>query len=88
MIGFDGPFDAGTGDATIFKNGLMQTMPHGKKMIGDKGFGHEDIAHLVSAPNPLDDEETLDFKNRASARQEHVNQRLTELATGVGGEGP
>ena len=79
VIGFDGPFDAGTGDATIFKNGMMQTMPHGKKMIGDKGFGHKDIAHLVSAPNPLDDEETLDFKIRASVRQEHVNQRLTEF---------
>ena len=79
IIGFDGPFDAGTGDATIFKDGMMTTMPTGKKMIGDKGFNHKDIAHLVSCPNPLDDEETTDFKNRVGARQEHVNERLTEF---------
>ena len=79
VIGFDGPFDAGTGDATIFKNGMLHQMPHGKKMIGDKGFGHKDIEHLVSCPNHLDDEETTDFKNRAGARQEHVNERLTEF---------
>ena len=58
IIHFDGPYDAGTGDATIFKNGMMQMMPHGKMMIGDKGFAHKDIAHLVFCPNPLDDEET------------------------------
>lgn len=79
IIRFDGPYEAGTGDATIFKEGMMAAMPLGKVMICDKGYRDKGINQYVSCPNSCDDEETKAFKDRASARQEHVNERMKEF---------
>lgn len=79
VIRFDGPYDAGTGDATIFRDGMMNALPPNKIMIGDKGFRNKGIDRYVSTPNQHDDEELHDFKNRVMARQEHINERLCEF---------
>ena len=74
-----GPFKAGRGDLQIFRNeGLMAKIPHGKKVVADKGYrGQYDV---ISIANSLDSEEVREFKTRALARHENFNFRLERYA--------
>jgi len=78
VIWVNGPFPASTHDLTIFREGLKNKIPVGKKVIGDKGYRAEEA--FVSTHNRLDDEDVRTFKKRALARQEAFNKRLKEFA--------
>jgi DDE superfamily endonuclease len=70
------PAKAGYSDLHIFRQegGLKEKIPEGKRVIADNGYHGEDA--IISAPNPLDDRETKEFKSRARARHETLNGRI------------
>jgi hypothetical protein len=70
-----GPFPAGRGDLDIFQEeGLMDLIPHGHKVIADRGY--HGLYEIISTPNPCDDEDVARFKSLALARHETFNGRL------------
>jgi DDE superfamily endonuclease len=67
-------YKAGAADITMFKEGIMDRIPDGHKVIADKGYrGYSDKLCL---PNPFDDESVKDFKNRARSRHEALYKRM------------
>jgi hypothetical protein len=71
----NGPFPASRHDKTIFTDdGLLDALPAGKKLVGDKGYRGMPV--VVSTPNPFDADELREFKRRARARHETFNARL------------
>lgn len=71
-----GPDPAGEGnDLTIFREGLRDRIPPGKRVIGDDGYLGE--ADLISTRNvDFDPREVAYFKERAMSRQEAFHTRL------------
>lgn len=72
----NGPFPAADHDIKIFREkGLKESIPAGKKIIGDNGYrGENDI---ISTPNNAHDSAVLrKFKSRARARHESFNRRI------------
>lgn len=74
LVSIQGPFPAATSDLSIFQNGLMRTIPAGKKVIADQGYNGE--PHVVSTRNYMDSQQLREFKSRARARHETFNGRL------------
>jgi hypothetical protein len=73
-VSLNGPYPASVNDTTIFKNGIRQKIPRGKKAIVDNGYQGKDPKY--SKPNPLDTKAVRKFKGRARSRQECFNTRL------------
>lgn len=75
IVWINGPRPAGSHpDITLFREGLKDIIPDGRKVIGDRGYRGE--SNLISTPNPHDAKELRDFKSRARARHETLNGRL------------
>ena len=74
IVQMQGPYPASTHDITIFRNGLKQQTPFGKRGIGDNGYRGE--REILSLPNSHDHPELRKFKSRARARQESLNTRI------------
>jgi len=75
VVWFNGPFPANeNNDAGIYqKKGLMDAVPEGKKVIGDKIYSG---SPKCCTHNSLDSENVREFKRRARSRQESYNARL------------
>ena len=74
LVWINGPFPAGMHDITIYRAGLMQKIPVGKKVIGDEGYRGE--PNTVLTYNPHDTRDTKRFKSRARSRHETFNRRI------------
>jgi DDE superfamily endonuclease len=78
VVWVNGPFPAGHNDMKIFREqGLMDAIPPGKLITGDKGY--RGLPHLISTSNPRDPEELRLFKRRARARHESFNKRIKDF---------
>jgi len=77
VVWINGPFPASTNDLNIFRAGLKDKIPAGKKFIGDKGYRAEEA--IVSTHNALDDDDVRTLKKRAMARQESFNSRIKQF---------
>jgi hypothetical protein len=73
-VSLNGPYPASTSDGTIFKNGIRDKIPVGRRAIVDNGYKGEEPKY--SKPNPLDSEGLRRFKGRVRSRQECFNSRL------------
>jgi hypothetical protein len=73
-----GPSPAGTHDITVFRRGLKDKIPVGKKAIGDNGYRGEGA--VMSCPNSHDAALLRELKGRARARHETFNGRLKNFA--------
>ena len=69
------PVKAGTSDLTIYKSGLKDKIPAGKKAITDNGYRDKSDSKLAP-PNSHDAKELRTFKARARMRQETFNGRI------------
>jgi len=75
VLWVNGPYPAGQNDMKIFREqGLMEVLPVGALITGDRGY--RGLPDVISTPNPHDSEELREFKRRARARHESLNQRL------------
>jgi hypothetical protein len=74
VVSLNGPYPASVNDTTIFKNGLRDKIPAGRKAIVDNGYKGKNPQ--FSKPNPLDAKAVRQFKGRARSRQECFNTRL------------
>ena len=76
----NGPFPAATGDLQIFRvpGGLRDSMPPGKRLIGDSGYAGEQP--LVTIRNAADSNEVQTFKRRVRARLENINSRIKKFS--------
>ena len=79
LVWMNGPFPASTPDREIFKNGLMEKIPEGMRVIADRGYSGQPLQHIISLPNPYDNAQLKNFKARASARQEDFNSLLKKF---------
>ena len=70
---FNGPYRAATADITIFRDGLEARIPDGKLAVGDSGYSSSEKVSIIQEN---DSEEVRQFKERARARQENINERL------------
>ena len=78
LVWINGPHKASKHDGTIYKEGLRQKIPPGRRVVADKA--HRGSKKSVSAPgNSNDGEELRLFKGRARARHESFNSRLKEF---------
>lgn len=60
VVWTNGPFPAGTADITIYRKGLKDKIPEGKRVIGDAGYRGE--PKTISVPNQFDSKELRKFK--------------------------
>ena len=67
---------ASTHDLTEFRMELAQKIPAGKRVIADKVYACEEFQHMISTYNQFDSAELKEFKKRAKARHETVNDRI------------
>lgn len=74
LVWVSGPFPAGNHDIQVFRQGLKDMIPAGKKAIADNGYRGEKA--VISTPNAHDPKEVRKFKSRARARHETFNSRL------------
>lgn len=76
LVWINGPFPAGESDITVFRkpDGLKDKIPHGKKVVADKGYRGE--PDKISVPNTHDSLIASDYKKRARSRHETFNQRI------------
>jgi DDE superfamily endonuclease len=75
IVWINGPFPAGTSDSSIFQyGGLKDMIPAGKRAVGDKGY--VGMSQVVTTRNRFDQPFVREFKSRARARQESINQRI------------
>jgi DDE superfamily endonuclease len=74
LIWVNGPFPAATHDVTVFRRDLKAKIPHGGKLIGDKGYLGEQ--NLISTPNSTDPRDVRKFKSRARSRHETFNAKV------------
>ena len=77
IVWVNGPFRGSENDLAIFRRGLLQSIPQGKLVIGDRGYRGEAV---VSTPNPQDSEEITSFKSAILARHETANKRFKDFA--------
>jgi hypothetical protein len=71
-----GPLPAGTPDIKIFNEKLLDLIPPGKLVLGDKGYRGPDCC---SIPNEYDGYEVRKFKRRHRARMEQYNGRIKKF---------
>lgn len=77
VVSVRGPFPAGRGDKTMFRDFLMgQLRGLGRRGIADNGYIAKDLVDVLSLPNSNDDVEVREIKRRARARHEAFNRRL------------
>lgn len=76
LVWINGPFPAGMSDLQVFRAGLKQKIPEGKRLIADQGYVAE--PKFFSTRNPLDTPEVKELKKRAKARHETFNGRLKD----------
>ena len=74
LVWINGPFPAGMSDLKVFRAGLKQKIPEGKRLIADQGYVAE--SRICSTRNPLDTPSVKELKKRAKARHETFNRRL------------
>jgi len=74
LLWINGPFPAGTSDLDVFRAGLKDKIPNGKRLIADQGYIAE--PEICSLRNPLDTEAVKELKRRGKARHETFNRRL------------
>jgi DDE superfamily endonuclease len=75
IVWVNGPFEAGTPDISIFRNGgLKEMVPAGKRIVADNGYQGERA--IISTPNSHDAQELRKFKRRARSRHETINARF------------
>ena len=60
VVWLSGPQQAATADITIYREGLLQQIPPGKRVIGDKGYRGE--PETVSVTNRYDSKQLKKFK--------------------------
>jgi hypothetical protein len=70
----NGPFPAATHDIEVFRRGLKEKVPVGKRVIGDAGYTGE--PDLISTQNDFDPREIAEFKERVLSRHETFNARI------------
>jgi hypothetical protein len=74
VVSVNGPFPASVNDTTIFRDGIRDMIPEGKRAIVDNGYKGKDPKY--SKPNSVDSPALRNFKGRARSRQECFNSRL------------
>ena len=74
LVWINGPFPAGWSDLKVFRAGLKDAVPDGKRLIADQGYVGE--PGICSTRNPLDTAAVKELKKRAKARHETFNKRL------------
>ena len=74
LVWINGPFPAGWSDLKVFRAGLKDAVPIGKRLIADQGYVGE--PGICSTRNPLDTAAVKELKKRAKARHETFNKRL------------
>ena len=67
---------ASTNDITEIKAELLAKIPAGKRLIADKVYATKDLEQTCSTWNQFDTEEMQEFKRRAKARHESINDRI------------
>lgn len=79
LLSVIGPYPAGETDLHVFRkrDGIINQIPPGKRLIGDRGYVGED--EKISTPNEHDALEVFRYKNRARSRHETFNKRLKEF---------
>jgi len=77
LVWINGPFPAGTHDITVFRGGLKNMIPAGKRAIGDNGYRGE--PYVLSVPSSHDSPALRQLKGRARARQETFNARIKDF---------
>ena len=67
-------------DLTAFRMELWQKIPPGRRLVCDRGYicFKDGENHSLAFPNPLDNNDVKEFKNRARARHEHFNRKLKD----------
>ena len=58
----NGPFPSGKGDLNIYREGLMNIIPPGKKVTADLIYSPE--KETINSRNRLDSDEVKEFKRR------------------------
>jgi DDE superfamily endonuclease len=67
-------FAAGTPDITMFKEGVMDKIPDGQKIIGDQGYkGYPD---KICIKNKFDTDDVILFKRLVRSRHESFYKRI------------
>lgn len=79
LVWMNGPFPASVPDSEIFKNSLIQKIPKGMRVIADRCYQGEPLAHIISGLNPHDNKALARFKSRAKSRQEGFNTKLKQF---------
>ena len=74
IVWINGPFPAGQNDMKVFRKGLMEKIPAGRRAIGDEGYRGE--PSKVSTKNTFNSDNLKQFEGRVRARHETVNSRL------------
>lgn len=76
LLYINGPYEAGQNDIGAFRKpgGIMDRIPAGKKLIGDKGYRGE--PDKISTPSEHDALNAARYKKRARARHETFNKRI------------
>lgn len=74
LVWINGPFPAGLNDLQVFRAGLKDKIPEGKRLVSDQGYVAE--PEFCSTRNPLDTVEMKELKKRGKARHETFNRRL------------
>lgn len=74
VVWISGPHKPTTGDLAVFRSGLKQKTPAGKKGIGDTGYKGE--IKILSTRNSQDSDEVKEFKRRARMRHESFYGRM------------
>jgi hypothetical protein len=79
VVWINGPHRGGEHDKNIYRMGLKDKIPQGKKAVCDRVYGSkaDPDDHLkLSMPNPCDNDELANFKARVRARHETFNGRI------------
>ena len=78
IIWINGPFRASTNDISMFttESGLQETIPEGKKALGDGIYNSAKLQGKVATKDHMDTAVVKDFKNRAVACHENMNFRI------------
>lgn len=74
LVWMKGPVVASRHDVSVFREGLKDKTPQGKRGIADKGYNGEKV--ILSVPNSSDEKPLSKFKGRARARQESFNAKI------------
>ena len=79
VVWINGPFRGGEHDGNIYKMGLRDKIPDGKKVVCDRVYGkksEQDDYKKLSLPNLCDSKELANLKARLRCRHETFNGRI------------